>query len=152
MNNGSFCTTTEIGGFPEDIVEAVENHRFDPVEVLQWRSRNLDFSSVSGLMRSLDKAPPHALLTRTRAAEDHQALKVLVKDEEIAGIARSKAALRTLWDVAQVPDFRKTLFDQHTQLLEQIYRYLLRGADASRRISSRRKSPGWTICGVTSTR
>ena len=128
MNNGSFCTTTEIGGFPEDIVEAVENHRFDPVEVLQWRSRNLDFSSVSGLMRSLEKAPPHALLTRTRDAEDHQALKVLVKDEEIAGIARSKAALRTLWDVAQVPDFRKTLFDQHTQLLGQIYRYLLRGA------------------------
>ena len=127
MNNGTFCTTTEIGGFPESIVEAVENHRFDPVEVLQWRSRNLDFSSASGLLRSLDKPPPHPLLSRTRDAEDHQALKVLIKDEEIATMARSRAALRTLWDVAQVPDFRKTLFEQHTALLGQIYRHLIRG-------------------------
>lgn len=126
-NNGTFCTTTEIGGLPEDIVEAVENHRFDPVDVLQWRSRNLDFSSPAGLMRSLEKPAPHPLLSRTRDAEDHQALKVLLKDDEIAGMARSRAALRTLWDVAQVPDFRKTLFEQHTTLLGQIYRHLIRG-------------------------
>ena len=127
MNNGTFCTTTEIGGFPEEIVEAVENHRFDPVEMLQWRSRNLDFSSPSGLLRSLEKPPPHPLLSRTRDAEDHQALKVLLKDEDVAGMARSRAALRTLWDVAQVPDFRKTLFEQHTAMLGQIYRHLVRG-------------------------
>ncbi len=127
MNNGTFCTTTEIGGFPDEIVEAVENHRFDPVEVLQWRSRNLDFSSSSGLLRSLEKQPPHPLLSRTRDAEDHQALKVLLKDEDVARTARSRAALRTLWDVAQVPDFRKTLFEQHTALLGQIFRYLIRG-------------------------
>ena len=128
MNNGTFCTTTEIGGFPEDIVEAVENHRFDPVEVLQWRSRHLDFSSPAGLLRSLEKPPPHALLSRTRDAEDHKALKVLLKDDDVAKIARSRAALRTLWDVAQVPDFRKTLFEQHTALLGQIFQHLIRGA------------------------
>ncbi len=127
MNNGTFCTTTEIGGFPEDIVEAVENHRFDPVEVLQWRSRHLDFSSPTGLLRSLEKPPPHPLLSRTRDAEDHQALKVLLKDDDVAKVARSRAALRTLWDVAQVPDFRKTLFEQHTALLAQIFQHLIRG-------------------------
>ena len=127
MNNGTFCTTTEIGGFTEDIVEAVENHRFDPVEVLQWRSRHLDFSSPAGLLRSLEKPPPHPLLSRTRDAEDHQALKVLLKDNELAKVARSRAALRTLWDVAQVPDFRKTLFEQHTALLAQIFQHLIRG-------------------------
>ncbi|MGB1148222.1 MAG: disulfide oxidoreductase, partial [Alphaproteobacteria bacterium] len=79
------------------------------------------------LLRSLEKVPPHPLLSRTRDAEDHQALKVLVKDDEIAKMAKSKAALRMLWDVAQVPDFRKTLFDQHTALLGQIYRHLMRG-------------------------
>ena len=72
--------------------------------------------------------------TAARAADPHprrrgsSGAEGAGQDEEIAGIARSKAALRTLWDVAQVPDFRKTLFDQHTQLLGQIYRYLLRGA------------------------
>ena len=71
--------------------------------------------------------PPHPLLSPTRDAADHRALKVLLKDEDIAGMARSRAALRTLWDVAQVPDFRKTLFEQHTAMLGQIYRHLVRG-------------------------
>jgi len=148
MNNGTFCTTTEIGGFPEEIVEAVENHRFDPVEMLQWRSRNLDFSSPSGLLRSLEKPPPHPLLSRTRDAEDHQALKVLLKDEDVAGMARSRAALRTLWDVAQVPDFRKTLFEQHTAITA-IWCAVLA---AFQRILSNSTSRASTTCRATSIR
>ena len=119
----------------------------DPVEVLQWR-RALDFSSVSGLMRSLEKAR-RTLADPHPRAEDHQALKALVKTRKSLG-RLVKGSPATLWDVAQVLDFRKTLSDQHTQLLGQIYRYRCAGGRTGD--LSRRRSPGWIICKGTSTR
>src|SRR3954462_7739204 len=37
MNDGTFGTTIDVGGLDEDTVEAIENHRFDPLRDLQWR-------------------------------------------------------------------------------------------------------------------
>ncbi|MGH6930498.1 MAG: disulfide oxidoreductase, partial [Dongiaceae bacterium] len=48
----------------------------------------------------------------------------LARDPEIAALARSRAALRLLWEICQIPDFRKTLSDGHTRLLAQVFRHL----------------------------
>src|SRR5215470_17355355 len=45
MNNGSFGTTAEVGGLEPELVEAIENHRFDPLAALFWRNADLDFRS-----------------------------------------------------------------------------------------------------------
>ncbi len=46
MNDGTFGTTIDVGGLDEETVDAIENHRFDPLHELQWRNSALDFSSI----------------------------------------------------------------------------------------------------------
>src|ERR1700745_1409420 len=46
MNHGSFGTTAEVGPLSEELVEAVEAHRFDPLTALWWRNSRLDFRSA----------------------------------------------------------------------------------------------------------
>jgi ATP-dependent RNA helicase SUPV3L1/SUV3 len=124
MTNGTFGTTGNMGELDPDLVEAVENHRFDPLTLLMWRNSDLDFRSAAGLLRSLDASPPYNCLRRTRGADDHQALETLSRDPDIIARARGPNAVRMLWDVCQVPDFRKVMSDQHTRLLSQIFLHL----------------------------
>src|SRR5690348_3511198 len=60
MSNGTFGTTAEQEPLEPEIVEAVENHRFDPLERLFWRNSRLSFDSVRALLRSLDERPRRA--------------------------------------------------------------------------------------------
>jgi ATP-dependent RNA helicase SUPV3L1/SUV3 len=124
MNNGSFGTTVDVGPLEPELVEAIENHRFDPLAALFWRNSELDFRSLEGLLRSLERPPPTPGLIRAREADDHAALAALARDAATADLARSRAALRLLWEVCQIPDFRKTLSDAHTRLLSQVFRHL----------------------------
>jgi ATP-dependent RNA helicase SUPV3L1/SUV3 len=59
-----------------------------------------------------------------READDHRALRALARMPEIAASADTPAAVRLLWEVCQIPDFRKVMSDTHARLLAQIYRYL----------------------------
>jgi ATP-dependent RNA helicase SUPV3L1/SUV3 len=127
MNDGTFGTTADEPGIAPDLVEAIEAHRFDPLGHAMWRNPDLDFRSLAQLQRSLDLPPPAHELRRKRHADDHQALLHLARNEEIAGRARRYDAVRLLWDVCQVPDFRKTMADGHTRLLSQIYLHLSAG-------------------------
>jgi ATP-dependent RNA helicase SUPV3L1/SUV3 len=125
MNDGSFGTTAEVGPLEPALTEAIENHRFDPLAALFWRNAALDFRSLDALLRSLEAPPPAPGLIRAREADDQAALAALARDAEIAALARAPAALRLLWEVCQIPDFRKTLSDAHTRLLAQVYRHLI---------------------------
>ena len=42
-----------------EIVDAVENHRVEPLTHLMWRRADLDFRSIDHLLRSLETRPPH---------------------------------------------------------------------------------------------
>ena len=68
MNDGTFGTTADVGGLEPEVVEAIENHRFDPLRDLQWRNSELDFRSVPALIASLNAAAAACgPATRTRA-------------------------------------------------------------------------------------
>ena len=127
MSDGSFGTTQEVGPLDDEVVEAVETHSFDPLRFLFWRNPNLDFRSPRALLKSLEQRPPAPELLRARAAEDYRALAELIRDAEVLDLAAHPAAVRLLWEVCQIPDFRKILSDQHAQLLRRIYLYLMRG-------------------------
>ena len=125
MSDGTFGVASGIGGLDEDIIQAVEEHRFDPAETVFWRNRLLEFSSARGLLRCLEMRPPQRHLMRSRDADDHVALTELARDKDVADRATNPAAVRLLWEVCQVPDFRKVMPDHHAALLRQVYLHLM---------------------------
>jgi ATP-dependent RNA helicase SUPV3L1/SUV3 len=124
MSDGTFGATAGEEPLAAEIVEAVENHRFDPLDRLFWRNSRLDFDSVPALLRSLEERPGRPGLVPAREADDHLALQALARMPDIAAAARHPAAVRLLWEVCQIPDFRKVMSDTHARLLAQIWRHL----------------------------
>jgi ATP-dependent RNA helicase SUPV3L1/SUV3 len=124
MADGSFGTTAEVGALAPEIVEAIENHRFEAISALRWRNSDLNFHSIDSLRASLDARSPDRTLIRAREAEDQQALAALAQDEDIRRRVGGPATVRLLWEVCQIPDFRKVMSDTHARLLGQIFRHL----------------------------
>jgi ATP-dependent RNA helicase SUPV3L1/SUV3 len=127
MSDGTFGTTAEIGGLDQATVEAIEQHRFPNLTALFWRNPDLDFRSPSNLLASLERRAPDPELIRMREADDHMTLAALMRDASIMELARDRHGVRLLWDVCQIPDFRKTLGDAHPRLVGQIFRRLRHG-------------------------
>jgi len=129
MNDGTFGTTAEVGGLEPETVEAIENHRFDPLRDVQWRNSELDFRSIQTLMASLNAPPPHAALLRVREQDDQLALQALSAHSEFLPRLHSPRRVKLLWEVCQVPDFRKTMTEEHTRLLGQLFEHLTQGGE-----------------------
>lgn len=129
MNDGTFGTTAEVGGLEPETVEAIENHRFDPLRDVQWRNSELDFRSVQTLIASLNAPPPHTALQRVREQDDQLALQVLSAHSEFLPRLHSPRRVKLLWEVCQVPDFRKTMTEEHTRLLGQLFEHLTQGGE-----------------------
>ena len=129
MNDGTFGTTADAGGLEPEVVEAIENHRFDPLREVQWRNSELDFRSVPALLAALNEAPPHIVLQRVREQDDQQALQVLSQQSAFLPRLQTRERVRLLWEVCQVPDFRKTMTEEHTTLLGQLFGHLTQGGE-----------------------
>ena len=125
MNDGTFGVTGAAEPFDADTVERLETHNFESVRVLQWRNRNLDFSSLEALKSSLREAPSIKHLARARAADDVIALETVSGDKEVARAALAPAAVARLWEVCQIPDYRKISGQNHAELVGTIYKFLL---------------------------
>jgi ATP-dependent RNA helicase SUPV3L1/SUV3 len=126
MRDGTFGTAGRCPPFDAPTVEALENHAFDALRVLQWRNPDLDFASIGSLRDSLFDQPREHGLVRGPMSEDLASLEVLAREADIQGMARTKAAVQRLWQVCQVPDYRKVSPQTHADLVGQIYRFLMR--------------------------
>ncbi|HXP12913.1 MAG TPA: helicase-related protein, partial [Stellaceae bacterium] len=124
MSDGSFGVTDAVSELAHETVEAVENHRFDPLRRLYWRKSRLDYRSLGGLIAALETRPHVPGLVAARPADDLLALRALAQMSDITSLAKSPASVRLLWEVCQIPDFRKVMSDNHARLLAQIYRHL----------------------------
>ena len=127
MSHGTFGPIAEIGSFDEEVVAAIEDHKFDPLTELYWRNTDLDFRSARALQKSLELLPVQSRLRRARDADDQVALSYLMRDPAILTRASTPDAVRLLWDVCQIPDFRKTMADVHADLLSRIFKELIDG-------------------------
>jgi len=125
IRDGTFGVTVDCRPLDEDLVRAIEEHEFDPVTALQWRSEHVDFSSIPALLNALAIRPERREFHRARRADDEDALHRLVARPEIRSIATGGAALSTLWDICQIPDFRKIAMDRHSLLLGDLYLLLM---------------------------
>src|SRR5215468_8529516 len=124
--NGSFGTTGRCPPFETELAQALESHSFEPIKVLQWRNTALDFSSVGALQASLADTPKEHGLTRAPIAEDILVLDHAARDDEIRSLAKTRAAVERLWDVCQVPDYRKIAPATHAELAVTLYGFLMR--------------------------
>jgi ATP-dependent RNA helicase SUPV3L1/SUV3 len=124
VQDGSFSPTAELGPFEDGLVQAIESHRFAPLDSVYWRNHELDFASSARLLDSLERRPPRPELVRMRQADDHRALAALVTDPEVEARSRGTDAMALLWEVCQVPDFQSGMSETHTRLLARVFHHL----------------------------
>jgi ATP-dependent RNA helicase SUPV3L1/SUV3 len=127
IRDGTFGVTSRVEPFEDALVEALESHRFDPVKVVQWRNRDLDLSSLDALKHSLDRPPSREGLTKAPPADDERALDMVVRDPEVKAKADRPARVALLWDVCQVPDYRRIAPANHAELVATLFGYLADG-------------------------
>jgi ATP-dependent RNA helicase SUPV3L1/SUV3 len=125
MNDGTFGVTGNVPPFDSDLVDRLENHSFDQVGVLQWRNRKLDYSSVERLKDSLRETPDHRRLARARMVDDMIALENVSHDAGLRDMAQGPAAVALLWEMCQIPDYRKISAASHAELVAQLYRFVM---------------------------
>ncbi|MEK9620923.1 MAG: helicase-related protein [Alphaproteobacteria bacterium] len=125
VNDGTFGVTDGCRALEPEMIEAIEQHRFQPLRSMYWRNSKLDFSSVDALLASLEAPPPLAFLFRKGDALDHQALAALAARPDIMRVTSNAKAVRLLWEVACIPDFRQTLNENHYDMLANIYTTLV---------------------------
>jgi ATP-dependent RNA helicase SUPV3L1/SUV3 len=128
QKDGTFGTlglTEETGGFSEEEVAAIEEHRFRPLDSVYWRNADLDFSDVRALIRSLEARSDDPLLRPAPEAIDLAVLKLIAEDPAIA--SRKGAQARRLWAVCGLPDFRKVGPMHHARMVRRLFSYIGEG-------------------------
>ena len=129
QRDGSFGTLG-LGGdkapeLSEEEAAAIEDHRFRPLDQLYWRSSDLDYTTVTDLIASLETKSDDPLLRPAPLAIDLAVLKLLAEDPAIAATKASKA--RKLWAVCGLPDFRKVGPMHHARMVRRLFSYIGEG-------------------------
>jgi ATP-dependent RNA helicase SUPV3L1/SUV3 len=126
QRDGTFGTTGRCPPFENELVQALESHTFEPVKMVQWRNTDLDFSSIGALQATLAMAPTEAALARAPTAEDILVLDHASREDDVRAWTTKSADVERLWEVCQVPDYRKIAPANHAELVVALYGYLQR--------------------------
>ena len=129
QRDGSFGTLS-LGGdaapeLSDEEINAIEEHRFRPLDHLYWRSAELDFTTVTDLIASLEARSDDPLLRPAPLAIDLAVLKLLAEDPAIAATQGKRA--RKLWAVCGLPDFRKVGPMHHARMVRRLFSYIGEG-------------------------
>ncbi|MCU0818078.1 MAG: helicase [Beijerinckiaceae bacterium] len=126
QEDGTFGTTGRCAPFEEELVEAIEEHLFDPLTFAWWRNANLDFASLEKLEASLSRNAPQIDLIRAGKAEDEVTLDIASGRPGIRALASTRDGVRRLWDLCQLPDYRKVSPNIHADLVVSLYEPIMR--------------------------
>lgn len=122
--NGTFGVTGEARPLAEDMAQSITDNHFAPVRKLHWRNARLEFGTTEHLIRSLEMQTQDEWLTRSRDSDDLLALKSLSEVPAIRDRVTGGPAVRLLWDVCRIPDFRGISHAEHAGLLESLFFHL----------------------------
>jgi ATP-dependent RNA helicase SUPV3L1/SUV3 len=128
QKDGTFGTlglTEESGGLSEQEIDAIEEHRFRPIDWVYWRNAELDFTDVRTLIVSLEEKPDDPVLRPAPEAIDLAVLKQIAEDPAI--IAQKGVRARRLWAVCGLPDFRKVGPMHHSRMVRRLFSYVGEG-------------------------
>ena len=130
QRDGTFGSLTlegeALSEFRPEEIEAIEEHRFAPLESLYWRESDLDFATVEGLIRSLERRPARRELKPAPEAIDLAVLRYFASDPVIRA-RDGETNVRRLWAACGLPDFRKTGPEHHARLVARIFTHLSEG-------------------------
>ncbi|MGR7995510.1 helicase-related protein [Xanthobacter sp. ZOL 2024] len=121
LRDGTFGTTGRCAPLDEELVAQLEEHAFDTAKVLQWRNSRPDFRTISALLAALSQPPREEGLTRAPTADDVAVLEIMSRDTEVARRVTSPAQVERLWEVCQVPDYRKVSPGAHAELVGTLF-------------------------------
>ena len=124
-NNGSFGITGNCEVLSSEQIEKLENHKFDSVINIYWRNSDLDFSNISSFIKSINQIPLIPSLVRNRELIDENIFKFLVSDNSILQLTDSKDHISTLWECCQIPDFTKSSYNEHTEIITNVFQFLI---------------------------
>src|SRR6187399_3465943 len=129
QRDGTFGTLG-LGGdsapeLSEEEANAIEDHRFRPLDHLYWRSADLDYTTVTDLISSLEAKSDDPLLKPAPLAIDLAVLKLLAEDPAISATKAMQA--RRLWAVCGLPDFRKVGPMHHARMVRRLFSYIGEG-------------------------
>ncbi|MEM8872069.1 MAG: helicase-related protein, partial [Pseudomonadota bacterium] len=122
--DGTFGVSGDVAPFEDEVVQAIENHRFTPLKKLQWRNSRLEFGTPDRLISTLEDASGHEELVRTREADDLRTLKALWALPTVQDRVRGGPDTRLLWEICQIPDFRNVSHAEHDALCQRIFEFL----------------------------
>ncbi|PZO65497.1 MAG: disulfide oxidoreductase [Paracoccus denitrificans] len=125
--SGTFGVTGDAEPLDEGLIDAIENHRFQPISRLVWRNSALEFGTVDRLLQSLEAPSGNEWLGKGREADDISALKILRDQPDVRDRLVHPRDVRLLWDVCRVPDFRSISTAEHTTLLSRVFGFLQEG-------------------------
>ncbi len=128
MNDGTFSTALDIGPMDPEMVARVENHTFPPLTALFWRNARLRHTSIAALLSSLQMPPPAPGLVRAPVTGDQLILEAAAHDADVQRLTTTTEAVRRLWEVCQIPDFRKVGPETHARLVSRLYHFLMEPA------------------------
>ena len=126
MRDGTFGTTGRCPPLEDELVRALESHTFEPVKMVQWRNTDLDFSSIGALQATLAAPPVEEALARAPVAEDMLVLDHASREDDVRQAIRSPLDVERLWEVCQIPDYRKIAPANHAELVVTVFGYLMR--------------------------
>ena len=122
--DGTFGVTGDVSPLDPEVVDAIENSRFAPIRRLQWRNDRLDFGTPEALITSLEAPPDRPELIRAREADDLATLRALADLPAVRTRLVTAADMRLLWDVCQIPDYRKVAPAEHASLCARLFGFL----------------------------
>ena len=125
MTDGTFGAAAEASAMTQDVIDRIEEHRFENLANLFWRNHDLKTTSLDALIYSLNVRPQKTGLITARKAEDQQVLEVLMQDSGIERLANHPSRVKLLWEICQIPDFRKVSPQAHAKLAGQLFRMIL---------------------------
>lgn len=125
---GSFGTTGQAPPFDESVVQQIENNQFHQISKIYWRNSSLCFDSIAELNASLAIKPDRKYLRRIRTRIDEQVWAEL-SSSDLLDRQTDQVLIRRLWEICQLPDFRKLGFDPHLALLGELAGQLLTGSN-----------------------
>jgi len=111
--------------FTDQEIEAIEEHRFRPLDFLYWRNPDFDFTDVRALIASLERPSEDPVLRPAPESVDLAVLRIIAQDPAIA--AKRGAAARRLWAACGLPDFRKVGPMHHARMVRRVFSYIGEG-------------------------
>ncbi|WCT73757.1 helicase-related protein [Sphingomonas naphthae] len=129
QRDGTFGTLSLEGAqgatFEEEEIEAIEGHRFPPLDHLFWRDGEPSTESLDELIADLERRPDEPMLRAAPLAVDLAVLKRMAEEPWVRErTARRPGMVKRLWGACGLPDFRRTGAEAHSRLVGRVFRHL----------------------------